>query len=57
MGAKWVSYQSLMYRWGLVFMCATACLALLMDEGSSKRSWDWMIAERERREAEKKRIQ
>lgn len=57
MGVRWVDYKSLTYRWGLVFMCATACLALLLDEGNSKNSWNWMIAERERREAEKKRIQ
>lgn len=51
---KWVAYQSYVYKYGLVFMCLTAVLALLMDEGSNKGQWDWMIQQRERREAQKR---
>lgn len=54
---KWVNYQSNMYKYGLLFMCAAAVLALMNDGGGSKASWEWMNQQRELREQEKKRIQ
>lgn len=46
-----------MYKYGLLFMCAAAVLALMNDGGGSKASWEWMNQQRELREQEKKRIQ
>lgn len=54
---KWVSYQSAMYRYGLVFACGAAVLALLNDGGSTREQWEWMRQSYDTREAEKKRIQ
>ncbi|EPY35240.1 hypothetical protein STCU_01180 [Strigomonas culicis] len=39
---RWYNYQSFIYRYGLVFMCAASALAMLNDGGASKQQWEWM---------------
>ncbi|TPP45974.1 Phosphatidylinositol 3- and 4-kinase family protein [Leishmania donovani] len=50
---RWVSYQSNIYKYGLVFMCAASLLALMNDGGSTKESWDWMRQQYDLRQAKK----
>lgn len=54
--SRWVSYQSYIYRYGLVFMCFTALTGMFMGEGC-KESWQWMNDQYDRRQLGGKRLE
>ncbi|CAJ1029326.1 conserved hypothetical protein [Leishmania braziliensis MHOM/BR/75/M2904] len=50
---RWASYQSNIYRYGLLFMCAASLLALMNDGGGTKESWEWMRQQYDLRQTKK----
>lgn len=48
-------FYSYMYRYGLLFMCAAAFLAVV--NGGGKQQWDWMNQQNDLRRQQQKRIE
>ncbi|ESL12179.1 hypothetical protein TRSC58_00058 [Trypanosoma rangeli SC58] len=52
--ATWVKYQANMYRYGLVFCCLSAALAMLVNGDGAKAEWDWMRDRYDRQKSAKR---